>query len=47
MDRLTVFKDIVVYLYWLKTEFENLKKDQDYTHSFQLFKFQMTLIAKG
>ena len=22
------FKDIVVYFYWLETEFENLKKDQ-------------------
>ena len=30
----------------LKTEFENLKKDKRYTNSFQLFKFQMILIAK-
>ena len=39
-------KDIVVYFYWLETEFENLKKDQRYTYSFLLFKFQMILIAK-
>ena len=27
------FMDIVVYFYWLETEFENLKKDQRYTYS--------------
>ena len=42
-----LFKDIVVYFYWLKTEFENLENNQRYTNSFQLFKFQMNLIAKG
>ena len=41
------FKDIVTYFYWLETEYENLKKDQRYTNSFQLLKFHMILIAKG
>ena len=39
-------KDIFVYIYWVKTEFENLKKEQKYTNFFQLFKFQVILIAK-
>ena len=30
------FKDIIVYFYWLGTEFENLKKDQRYTIIFLL-----------
>ena len=39
-------KNIFVYFYSLKTEFESIKKDQRYTNSFQLFKFQIFLIAK-
>ena len=35
-----------LYIYWVKTEFENLKKEQRYTNFFQLFKFQVILIAK-
>ena len=27
-------QDIIVYFYWLETEFENLKKDKRYTYSF-------------
>ena len=30
-----------------KTEFEKLKKDKRYTHSYTLFKFQMISIAKS